>query len=158
MLIVIASMEQELAGLRKQLRRGWRPGGDQADGKEPLPLELRVIGMGEQAGADLSSLLETSNGPSSGGLNRPAGLLLLGVAGAVDPGLETGDLVLSSRYYRPHLDENSPLISSEREAPDSANPIEIPATLQDKSETTTDFLAPDPGFWGMGNCGGQRYG
>jgi nucleoside phosphorylase len=156
-LIVIASMEQELAGLRKQLRRGWRPGGGSLrDSKGTLSLDLRVIGMGKQAGVKLRSMLENSNGLSSRGLNWPPSLLLLGVAGAVGPDLETGDLVLSSRYYRPLLDENPPFTTLEREARDLANPDEIPETAQDKPEAKTDFLAPDPRLWQWAIAAGRN--
>ena len=119
-------------------------------------MELRVIGMGKQAGVELRSMLENSNGLSSLGEHRPAGVLLLGVAGAVDPDLETGDLVLSSRYYRPNLDENSPLSPPEREARDSANPDEIPATVEDNSGAKTDFLAPDPALWDWALAAGRN--
>ena len=108
-LIVIASMERELAGLRRQLRLGWRPGGAGSlpDQKENLSLDLQVIGMGKQASVQLRFLLEKSNGLSGRGLQQTCGLLLIGLAGAVVPGLETGDLVLSSRYYRPYFDDNA---------------------------------------------------
>ena len=145
-LVVVASIEQELAGLRKQLRRGWRPGGGgKSARKGNLSLDLQVIGMGEQAGVRLRSLLEKTDSPPSQGLNRPAGLLLLGVAGAVDPGLETGDLVLSARYYRQDSDENSPLTPTERQTPNSADP----------TATGTDFLAPDPDLWQWATAAGE---
>ena len=108
-------------------------------------MDLQVIGMGEQAGVRLRSLLEKTDSPPSQGLNRPAGLLLLGVAGAVDPGLETGDLVLSARYYRQDSDENSPLTPTERQTPNSADP----------TATGTDFLAPDPDLWQWATAAGE---
>ena len=157
MLIVVASMEQELTGLRKQLRGGWQPGGgSQSDRKGTLALDLRVIGMGEQAGVGLRSLLGSFNGLSSQSRDRPTGVLLLGLAGAVDPGLETGDLVLSSRYYRPNLDEKPPLISLAKEAPNSTNTTQIPESFQNKSEPTTDFLAPDSEFWEWAMTAGEN--
>ena len=149
MLIVVASMEQELAGLRSQLSRGWSPGGGGSlpEGNRAISVNLGVVGIGSQAGVGLRSIFESNNGLYSWGLQRPVGLLLLGVAGAVSPGLETGDLVLSSRYYRPHLDEGSPQIPLAKETRDSADPDDVLATPPNQSEAKTEFLAPDPGLW-----------
>ena len=99
MLTVVASMERELAGLRRGSRAS-------------VP-EMRVLGMGPGAGPALTSLLKRRDDTGA----TPSGLLMLGVAGAVQAGLQTGDLVLSSRYYRQDFD---------------AQP---------------DFLEPDPGLW-----------
>ena len=112
MLTVIASMDYELSGLRKELELVARVGkaehwnhGDQ-DRLPDLPdlpglPELNVIGVGkERAQASVRRLLEKRTSRSSAEGQQPNGLLLLGVAGAVDPRLRTGDLVLSSRYYK----------------------------------------------------------
>ena len=114
MLTVVASMERELAGLRSRictgkprlaagnLRRGWWAS---------VP-ETHALGMGPDAGPALRSLLlrDDTRGATTG-------LLMLGVAGAVQLGLQTGDLVLSSRYYRQDF------------------------------ESQQEFLEPDPGLW-----------
>ena len=158
MLIVVASMERELAGLRSQLSRGWSPEdvGSQPEGNRTISVNLGVVGIGTQAGVGLRSIFLNNNGLSGRGLQRPVGLLLLGVTGAVVPGLETGDLVLSSRYYRPHLDEGSPQQPLEKETRDSANPDEIPVTFLGKSEAKTDFLAPDPRLWQWAMAAGRN--
>ena len=98
MLTVIASMEQELAGLRDAQWSG------QLDARAPVlgidrpPWDLQVVGIGKNAAVAVQSLLARKL-DGSGRQNEPAsGLLLLGFAGAVDPALGTGELVLSSRY------------------------------------------------------------
>ena len=99
MLTVVASMDRELAGLRR--------------GSRASAPEMRVLGMARDAGQALTSLLQRRDDTGV----MPTALLMLGVAGAVQSGLQTGDLVLSSRYYR-----------------------------QD-SDTRPDFIEPDPGLW-----------
>ena len=86
MLIVAASMEQELIGLRRELLDI-----EDATGVKP-DVEFRVLGVGpDRAGATLATML-------SGSRSNLNGVLLIGVAGGVDPTLETGDLVLADRY------------------------------------------------------------
>ena len=114
MLTVVASMERELAGLRSRIRAG-KPrlaSGNLRRGWWASIPEAHALGMGPDAGPALRSLLlrDDTRGATTG-------LLMLGVAGAVQPGLQTGDLVLSSRYYR-----------------------------QDY-EPQQEFLEPDPGLW-----------
>ena len=158
MLIVVASMERELAGFRSQLSRGWSPEdvGSQSEGNRTISVNLGVVGIGTQADVGLRSILLNNNGLSGRGLQRPVGLLLLGVAGAVVPGLETGDLVLSSRYYRPHLDDGSPQKPLEKETRDSANPDGIPVTPFGKSEAKASFLVPDPKLWQWATAAGKN--
>ena len=161
MLIVMASMERELAGVRRRMGRGWRPSGlVRLPGmKEAMPLDLRVIGMGKQAGPGLRSILENSNGHSNRGPHRTVGLLLLGVAGAVGPGLQTGDLVLSSRYYSPRLVQNSSFVPLREEALDPANHNEIPTTPQDRQDRTggrANFLIPDSRLWQWAAAAGKH--
>lgn len=115
MLTIVASMDWELAGLRSRmradmprvadgnLRRGWWAS---------VP-ETHALGVGPDASQVLADLLQRRNDSGA----APSALLMLGVAGAVQPGLQTGDLVLSSRYYRQDFD---------------AQP---------------DFLEPSPGLW-----------
>ena len=79
-------MEQELTGLRRELLDI-----ETATGVHPQ-VEFQVLGVGpDRAGASLTALLERS---------RPQvdGVLVVGVAGGVEPSLETGDLLLADRY------------------------------------------------------------
>lgn len=85
MLMVVAPMEQELAGLRRALRHA-APGGPSA--------ELHVVGVGRRAGQAIRTLLAARE-------RRPRqGVLLLGFAGALDSALDTGHLVVAWRYFR----------------------------------------------------------
>ena len=89
MLIVVASMEQELTGLRRELREI-----EDATGISPQ-VEFQVLGVGpERAGAAMAALLEDLPSRRS----KVDGVLLVGVAGGVDPELETGDLLLADRH------------------------------------------------------------
>ena len=86
MLIVVASMEQELTGLRRELREI-----EDATGISSQ-VEFQVLGVGpERAGAAMAALLENRR-------SKIDGVLLVGVAGGVDPELETGDLLLADRH------------------------------------------------------------
>ncbi|MCH8987488.1 MAG: hypothetical protein IIA92_01610 [Chloroflexi bacterium] len=79
-------MEQELTGLRREMLDI-----EGATGVHP-PVEFQVLGVGpERAGAALTALLEDRR-------SRVDGVLVLGVAGGVDPDLDTGDLLLADRY------------------------------------------------------------
>lgn len=85
-MIVAASMEQELTGLRRELLDI-----EDANGVRPL-VEFHVLGVGpERAGASMTALLDRG-GP------KIDGVLVVGVAGGIDPELETGDLLLADRY------------------------------------------------------------
>ena len=84
MLTIIASMERELSGLRREIS-SVRSGRD---------LGMAVVGIGKsQSQAGVREILNAGSG------GPPRQLLMLGFAGAVDQNLKTGDLVLSSRYY-----------------------------------------------------------
>ena len=86
MLIVVASMEQELTGLRRELREIADATGINSQ------VEFQVLGVGpERAGAAMAALLENRR-------SKIDGVLLVGVAGGVDPELETGDLLLADRH------------------------------------------------------------
>lgn len=79
-------MEQELIGLRRELLDI-----EDATGVKPA-VEFRVLGVGpDRAGASLEALLSERS-------SNLEGILLIGVAGGVDPELETGDLLLADRY------------------------------------------------------------
>ena len=79
-------MEQELIGLRRELLdiediTGVRP-----------QVDFQVIGVGpEKSGETLTKILQQNE-------SKVDGILVLGVAGAVDPDLETGDVLLADRY------------------------------------------------------------
>ena len=99
MLTIVSPMEEELAGVRQALTARDMPGA----------AALHVIGVGRDAiEPSLRGLLHTLR-QARGEDGSPSGLLLLGFAGAVDPSLSTGDLVLAGRYC--HLrDLGTPLV------------------------------------------------
>ena len=114
MLTIMAAMEQELAGLRRELRQpvadgAWpypkqemRRNGGYASHYAFPPVELRVLGVGKQsAQANFQSWLGSRGGSPAGG--SPDEVLFLGFAGAVDPALPAGELVLPVRYYQERI-------------------------------------------------------
>ena len=103
MLTVIASMEHELATLRRRLESGCQATAPFPQANCDRAVDLQVIGVGEQAGAKVRSLLAKRYAPSNLEATTPDRLLLIGFAGAVDPALKSGDLVLAPRYYRPEF-------------------------------------------------------
>lgn len=79
-------MEEELYGLRDELEALEPSGG------VGFPVEFHTVGVGpKRAGAALTSALAK-------GKRRPQGVLMLGVAGALEPGMETGELLLAANY------------------------------------------------------------
>ena len=93
MLTIIAAMESEIAYLRQDPTLS-RWGG--------VAVQVLVVGVGHEAvRSSLRRWLEAPNSVSTNGSTsiRPNQLLLLGFAGAVDPALACGDLVLAGRYY-----------------------------------------------------------
>ena len=91
-------MEPELANLRRELDAlesppGLKPG-------VGFPLEFHFVGVGpKRAGAAMTEILANSGSKRlSGAGRRPEGVLMLGVAGAVNPGMQCGDLILSDKY------------------------------------------------------------
>ena len=101
MLYIVAAMEEELLGLRRELDA---LGASQGVG---FPLEFHLLGVGPRnAGQMMASAIVN-------GRRRPQGVLMLGVAGAVEPGRETGELVLSGSYVM-----DSSVESAEAIAPD----------------------------------------
>ena len=99
MLIIVASMGAELAGLRREVEEF------QASHRTKFQAEFHLLGVGpERSGVSMAKLLETelldNRRPGAGrGKNKKAdGVLLLGVAGAVVSELETGSLLLAGRY------------------------------------------------------------
>ena len=134
MLTIVASMEHEVAGLRRELNAL----GAQAAGPTP-PVDVQVIGIGkEESQPRVRSLLERRR-PSRlhymAGDRGPDGLLLLGFAGAVDSGLPTGALCLSTRYYRAAQAERvSPISGAAKQS--AGHPY-----------FTGDFIEPDQRMW-----------
>lgn len=125
MLTVIASMDYEVSELRKKLRSVASVGGGQRSdpGAQSNLADLKVIGVGkERAQTSVRRLLEKR---ASG---EPDSLLLLGLAGAVDPILRTGDLVLSSHYI---------------ESTQSRDFLQLNVTNDAKKKS----LTPDPLMW-----------
>lgn len=126
MLTIMAAMEQELAGLRRELRRlpdavRWpdplmdlvRNGSD-ASNKVSPPVELRLLGIGkESVQANFRNWLD-SRGGSPSAMARDE-VLLLGFAGATDPALKAGDLVLPSHYHWGSI-ESRPSINESKQA------------------------------------------
>lgn len=92
MLTIIASMERELAGLRRKSRAYQTAG-------IPPRFELKVVGIGgAQAGQSVATLVRhrsSSKEPLSG---TDMGILLLGFSGGVDPSLAPGLLTISPSY------------------------------------------------------------
>ncbi|MEE8465143.1 MAG: hypothetical protein V3S68_01610, partial [Dehalococcoidia bacterium] len=79
-------MNQELSGLRQELLEI-----GEATGVHPQ-VEFQILGVGPgRAGKALAELLE-------GGRADTDKVLLLGVAGGVNPALESGDLLLAERF------------------------------------------------------------
>jgi hypothetical protein len=96
LLTIIASMERELAGLRKKTR-AYQTAGISSR------FALKVVGIGgAQAGQSVASLAgrRLSEVTHSGGTLPEAeqGILLLGFAGGVDPSLAPGALTISTSY------------------------------------------------------------
>lgn len=86
MLYVVASMEPELANLQRELDALESPQGAR------VPVEFHFVGVGpRRAGAAMTEILRKAK-------RRPEAVLMLGVAGAVNPGMESGDLVLADTY------------------------------------------------------------
>ena len=94
MLTIIASMERELAGLRRESLIFQGAG-------EHRQFELKVVGVGEaQAGQSVTSLAGQHRILADTLYKSEDGILLLGFAGGVDPSLAPGVLVISPRYHQ----------------------------------------------------------
>jgi len=108
MLTVVAAMDLELAPLRRALesRHGVsRVGPDRYQVRGGLDVELQVIGVGRRRAMARVKELVSSRPQLRGSTVGPLqGLLLLGFAGALDPTLRPGDLLLPTRYYRANGD------------------------------------------------------
>lgn len=135
MLTIVASMEQEVASLRRELgrRAPWRGRPPALGGWTGATPDVRVIGVGEARAVESARLLLGLSRSSAEGpfpLPLPEKLLMVGFTGGVDPALPAGRLVLSSRYY-----------------------LEAGARSKQKSAGILgaggweDYLSPDPEMW-----------
>ena len=103
--------------------------------------ELLVVGIGgKRAEVKVRSRLASGQRP-------PAALLMLGFAGAIDPTLETGDLVLASRYYRADSVENPHHAAVAKG--------DLPAPPFAKGGNGGGYLTPDPAMlsWAVDAAG-----
>ncbi len=134
-LTFISSMEYELAGVRKILLAAGSRVGSGLFLYKGKALELLVTGVGQESTEASVRYLLAREQPSRGGqFQAPRRLLQLGFAGAVDPALRVGDLVLSSRYYP--LESQVCIATS----PTSMNPGNLPLANR-------GYLMPDPAMW-----------
>ena len=118
MLYVVASMEPELAGLQRELDALESPRGPR------VPVEFHFVGVGpRRAGATMTEVLKKAR-------RRPEAVLMLGVAGAVSPGMESGDLILADTYALDSEGDNSNDL-----APD-------PGMLETAEATATELRMP----------------
>ena len=145
MLTIISPMEEELAGVRQDLTARDMSGA----------ASLHLVGIGRDAiernlKGLLPALRQARQGP--GVLDEsPPGLLLLGFAGAVDPSLSTGDLVLAGRYC--HLRDLGMLLVrapggmtlEEFERREMAELMARDPNLPQRA--VLKALEPDPGMW-----------
>lgn len=130
MLTIVASVEQEVAGLRRELRRRALRGGQPRAlrGWTGATPDVRVIGVGEARAVEAARLLLGLSGRRHGHpLPLPEKLLMVGFTGGVDPALPAGRLVLSSRYY---------LAAGARSKQESAGIL--------GAGVSEDYLSPDP--------------
>ena len=130
MLYVVAGMEDELAVLRQEIDA---LGGTKGLG---LPVETLVVGIGPKRSA------EAMSEALSNGRRKPDGVLMLGVAGALEPGRETGELILAGRYALDSSDPPQEAIPADAEmletAEEAAANARLPITRGDS--LTVDHL------------------
>ena len=86
MLFVVASMVPELTGLQREVETV-----DSSRGVG-IPVEFHFVGVGpRRAGGTMAEVLANAK-------RRPEGVLMLGVAGAVDTSMRSGDIILADTY------------------------------------------------------------
>ena len=86
MIYIVASTEEELYSLRDEL------GAQEASGGVGFPVERHILGIGPaRAGKSMDAILAK-------GKRKPQAVLMLGIAGAVEPRMETGELTLAAKY------------------------------------------------------------
>jgi nucleoside phosphorylase len=127
MLTVIAAMEQELTRLRRELK-----------GRRSEPVDMHVIGIGkERAQASIGRILDSRR------WHQGDALLMLGFAGALDPVLKCGDLMVPTYYYT----ESGDHIAADRDLWQQARLAALDGELpvvQGNSLTVSEIIAtPD---------------
>ena len=126
MLTIIACMERELSGLRRELRP------DQTVGEYPQ-LELAIVGVGgARAGEKVTSLVAHRQLSKETLPEAKQGILLLGFSGGVDPSLTPGVLAIST-HYQQAASGNSLLPDPEmwRQAVQAATDAGLPSDQRD---------------------------
>ena len=128
-------MDEELDGLRRELAARSRhlPGG------AGFPVECRRLGVGpRRAGDAMAEAL-------SGARRMPSAALMLGVAGAVEPGLETGRLLLADSYVLDAVGESPESIapSAEMLAAAVAAAADVGMAAHRGASLTVDHLVCD---------------
>ena len=127
---VVASMEAELTELQRELEalEPPRPAG--------FPVECHVLGVGpRRAGEAMARLLDPSG-------RRPESVLMLGVAGAVEQGMETGEIVLADRYLLDTQDGDGDPIAPDTGMLDVAGEasLDLRMPVRRSSSLTVDHL------------------
>ena len=116
-LLIAAALEEELSPIKKHM-------GGCSD------VSFRTVGIGPRmAYQGVRSML--SNGST---IEGPHLLLLVGFAGAVDPFLKSGDIVVSKRYYRQTVNSSALATST------NGGPI---VSRQSNDSELPNFLEPD---------------
>ena len=130
MLYVVSAMEEEVEGLQREIEA---LGASQGAG---LPLEFHVLGVGpKRAGQRMASVINE-------GRRRPQGVLMLGVAGAVEPGRETGELILAKSYVAHAAVDSGMAINPDRTLLDTAEAAAAEAMMPVRRDNslTVDHL------------------
>ena len=137
MLTIIASMERELAGLRREFRS------EESAGKYRQP-GLEILGMGgAQARQTVTSLLNRHLAEDN--LVEPVqALLLLGFAGGVDPSLAPGVLAISPSYHQSNAGQSNAGQSNAGQS----NAGQSNAGQSNAGQSNAgNSLQPDPDMW-----------
>ena len=101
-------MESEIVGIRREMSK--LRAGPPADRERSYTVDLHVVGVGRaDSSKNIRSLIYRHARTEHKDGGAPKEVLLLGFAGALTPGLGTGDLVLASRYYREREGGHAPL-------------------------------------------------
>jgi nucleoside phosphorylase len=133
-LIIAASLGTELAGLQQEVEGKAYP-------KRDWPqVEFHLLGVGpERSGASTAQILASRRDVD--------GVLLLGIAGGLDPELETGSVVLAERYAMgPGADGDDPVLAADenmrRMAGQAAAGLGMPTCHG--ASVTVDHLVREP--------------
>ena len=130
MLFVVASMEPELAGLQREVEALELPRG------VGFPLEFHFVGVGpRRSGNAMTEALSRSK-------RKPEGVLMLGVAGAVDPGMESGEVILADSYALDTKEDTADDISPDPDMLEIAEAVaaDLRMPVRRTSSLTVDHL------------------